>query len=56
MPFLVVKHIQMYPLFGGQSSEDEVRYNCSIFERRHDIGDTQAKSGNIELFNVHVRL
>ena len=45
-PFSVVKNIKMYPLSGGHPSEHVfVKY----FDRGRDIGDTQAKSGNIEL-------
>ena len=51
-PFSVVKNIKMYPLSGGQPSE---RVFVKYFDRGRDIGDTQAKSGNIELFYVHVR-
>ena len=53
VPFSVVKNIQMYPLFEGQPSE---RVVIKYFDRGCDIGDTQAKSGNIELFYVHVRV
>ena len=55
MTFLVVKNIQMYPFIGagGQPSE---RVVIKYFDRGRDISNTQAKSGNIELFYVHVRL
>ena len=45
--------MKMYPLVGGQPSEHVV---IKYFFRGRDIGDTQSKSGNIELFYVHVRL
>ena len=51
VPFLVVKNIKMSPFSEGQPSEHVfVKY----FDRGRDIGDTQAKSGNIELFYVHM--
>ena len=53
MPFSEVKNIQMY-LF-SEGSPQRLKF-VSIFDRGRDIGDTQAKSGNIELFYVHVRL
>ena len=53
VPFSEVKHIKMYPPFGGQPSEHVV---IKYFSRGRDIGDTQSKSGNIELFYVHVSL
>ena len=53
VPFLVVKNIQMYLFFGGSPQRMKLG---SIFDPGRDIGDTLAKSGNIELFYVHVRL
>ena len=51
--FSVVENIQMYPVSGGQPSE---RVVIKYFDRGRDIRDTHAKSGNIELFYVHVRV
>ena len=53
VPFLVLKIFRCTLFSEGSPQRTKLG---SIFDRGRDIGDTQAKSGNIELFNLHVRL
>ena len=45
----------MTPTLFSEGSPQRMKLG-SIFDQGRDIGDTQAKSRNIELFYVHVRL